>query len=320
MRETPQLSLQNRQFLSELVHKYLKYLEQTQAASPLTIKSYATDLGQFFQCPGGFKATQSNNFNFSCLPQVMKEFQEWAQKRLPEAQNEWSQLMASTRQRKLSCLRSFFHWAYQERFLERDLSLKITTPKVPQKLPHFISMDEVMAVIRAGKEDPNDHRPLLMLLLLYGLGLRISEACHLKWSQVNLSEGLVRVVGKGASERVIALPSFVQSYLSELPNTSSPYLFGDKAINERVGYQWIRNLGARADLTHPLHPHSLRHSYATHLLNSGSDLRVIQMLLGHKSLAATQKYTHLSMEHLSREMEKAHPLSASSMSLKKKTE
>lgn len=319
MSESPQLSLQDRQFLSGLVHKYLKYLEQTQAASHLTIKSYAIDLGQFFQSPKAFKSLLSNNFKNSPSSERVKTLLTWSAKRLPGAQKEWLPLQPSTRQRKLSAMRSFFKWGYQEGIFENDLSLKITAPKVPQKIPHFLSLDECLSVLQTAKENTKEPRALTLALLLYGLGLRISEACNLRWDQVRLSEQLVRIRGKGGTERMVAIPRFLGDHLKSLSQNGDYVLAEDQALNERTGYQWIRNLGARTGLTRPLHPHSLRHSYATHLLNSGSDLRVIQMLLGHKSLAATQKYTHLSLDHLSREMEKAHPLSASSMSLPKKS-
>lgn len=317
--EAPKLSDTQRQLVAQLAHKYLKYLEQTKAASLMTIKSYAIDMEQYFLISLRLRDNEGPQRKKTSKSQL-KELQAWAQKRLPTAQNEWSPLKASSRQRKLSTMRSFFTWAFQEGFFDKDLALKIMPIKVPQKLPHFISMDEVMATIKTAKEDrsPKGKNSLLLLLCLYGLGLRISEACHLRWKDLNLNDRTARVLGKGGRERIIAIPTFLADSLS-IYKTKSTYLFGDEPLSERIGYQWVRDLGARAGLTQPLHPHALRHSYATHLLNSGTDLRVIQTLLGHQSLAATQKYTHLSLKHLAQAMEKAHPLSASSVSLKKKT-
>lgn len=315
--EAPKLSATQRQLVASLADKYLKYLEQTKAASHMTIKSYAIDMEQYFLIPLRLRDNEKPHRKKTSKSKL-KELQAWAQKRLPFAQNEWSPLKASSKQRKLSTMRSFFTWAFQEGFFDKDLSLKISSIKVPLKLPHFISMDEVMTLIKVAKEDrsPKGKHSLLLLLCLYGLGLRISEACHLKWKDLNLHDRTARVLGKGGRERIIAIPKFLADSLS-IYKTKSTYLFGSEPLSERAGYQLIKNLGAKAALTQPLHPHALRHSYATHLLNSGTDLRVIQTLLGHQSLAATQKYTHLSLKHLAQAMEKAHPLSASSMSLKK---
>lgn len=314
----PQLSAQNRRILSQLVRKYLKYLEQTKTSSELTIKSYAIDLEQYFKTPLRFKELQSLETSEETSRPALKELQDWSQKRLSRAQTEWAHLKPASRQRKLSTLRSFFSWAHREGEFDKDLSLKIVSIKVPHKLPHFISLDEALSVLKVAKENPKERDRLTLALCLYGLGLRISEACHLRWKDFDLHERTVRVKGKGGKERVIAVPSFVAENLKTL-DQDTVFLFGEQPLNERKGYQWIRELGAKAGLTQPLHPHALRHSYATHLLNSGTDLRVIQTLLGHKSLAATQKYTHVSLEHLSRTMEKAHPLSASLMPLKRKS-
>lgn len=321
MRDAPKLSVTQRQNLALLVVKYLKYLEQLKAASAMTIKSYAIDLGQYFLTPLRYEELQGLKWSEEITKSALKDLQEFAAKRLSPALSEWSDLKPSSKNRKISTLRSFFGWLYNEGDFDKDLSLKLHSVKVPQKLPHFISLDEALSIMRLAREkadqDPTHTPKLLLALSLYGLGLRISEACHLKWSDINLSDRVVRVHGKGDRTRVVALPDSLAELFSKEKNQSE-YLLGDQPLSERKGYQWIRDLGAAAGLTQPLHPHALRHSYATHLLNSGSDLRIIQTLLGHQSLVATQKYTHVSLEHLSRTVENAHPLSASSMSLKKK--
>ncbi len=166
-------------------------------------------------------------------------------------------------------------------------------------------MDEALALIRALPEGFSR----ALVLLLYGGGLRVSEAAQLRWKNLVAESQSIRVVGKGARERVVALPDSVWKALAALERKNE-FVFGE-ALSNRKAYEWIRQAGQTAKLLKPLHPHALRHSYATHLLTSGADLRVLQELLGHKSLAATQKYTHLSLDHLARSMEKHHPLSAS---------
>lgn len=122
-----------------------------------------------------------------------------------------------------------------------------------------------------------------------------------------------RIRGKGGKMRVIALPPLSWAALLAVPKAGQYILGGEQALSPRLAYDWVRECGRRAGLLKPLHPHALRHSYATHLLTSGTDLRILQELLGHASLAATQKYTHLSMDNIARSLEKHHPLSASKL-------
>lgn len=190
--------------------------------------------------------------------------------------------------------------------------MRMIAPKVRQKLPHFISVDEALCVIQNIPSGP----VRALLLLLYGGGLRVSEACGLRWKDLISSSKSMRVEGKGGRERIIALPDLAWAEIEKLPRANTYILGGEKPLSTRQAYQMVRDAGETAGLLKPLHPHALRHSYATHLLTSGADLRVIQELLGHRSLAATQKYTHMSLDHLARAMENHHPLSASK--LKKK--
>jgi integrase/recombinase XerC/integrase/recombinase XerD len=195
--------------------------------------------------------------------------------------------------------------------LERDLSLQVICPKVPKKLPHFLSVDEVLSVLKTF--DDKNEVPLkekVLFLLLYGGGLRISEACNLRWSSVHLDQKILRVMGKGNKERVVALPDLTIKNLRRWKKESSfdDYVFGEKPLVQRTAYEMVRQSGLRAGLLKPLHPHALRHSFATHLLSSGANLRTLQELLGHESLQATEKYTHLGIDQLARTMESLHPL------------
>ncbi len=135
----------------------------------------------------------------------------------------------------------------------------------------------------------------------------MSEACQLKWTNVDLEKKILRILGKGQKERLVALPDLTITELKRT-NQSEIYVWGSKELNQRTAYSMIRTLGAKANLLRPLHPHALRHSFATHLLSSGANLRTLQELLGHQSLSATEKYTHLSVDQLARTMEKSHPL------------
>jgi integrase/recombinase XerC/integrase/recombinase XerD len=180
-------------------------------------------------------------------------------------------------------------------------------------------VDEVITVLKYLNSDfktPEDKKKAdhqkTLFLLLYGGGLRISEACNLKWKQVHLNEQKILVRGKGNKERYSVLPHFCTEHLNYFKKSyhdkNNEFVFGEQALNPRTGFEWIRQLGAAAGLINNLHPHALRHSYATHLLASGTNLRTLQTLLGHSSLQATEKYTHLSVDHLARLVEQTHPL------------
>lgn len=302
---------------------YLKHMQFVRAASTGTSKSYANDLGQFLH-PVGIKtilyAPQSSReftvikkdgselFTAEIFPQIVQP--EPLLDLIRQAQELWRPLSPASRNRKLACLKSFFKWMYQEKWLEKELGPQILMPKVPGRIPHFIAVDEALSVIATlAKAAPVEaNRPLVLVLLLYGGGLRVSEACGLRWADVQAKAHTVKVLGKGGKERLVALPDLCWAPLLKLARTGD-YVFGEQPLNPRTAYQMVRDAGAAAGLVKPLHPHALRHSYATHLLASGADLRVLQELLGHTSLTATQKYTHLSVDHLARSLEKHHPLS-----------
>lgn len=288
------------------ISKYLKYIEFVKSSSPLTLKAYKKDLEQAFGAP----PTDS--------PSRLSETEILDQAR--GALNRWAPLSLASRNRKSATLKSFFAWAYQEQLTERDLSTHILCPKVPKKLPHFLSVDEALAVLSSYKnQDPTlPHlRDQALFLLLYGGGLRVSEACKLQWTDVHFETRSVHLLGKGNKERLVILPRLALESLKKLKSLSEDlYVFGETPLNPRVAYEWVRGRGRKALLMKPLHPHALRHSFATHLLSSGANLRTLQELLGHESLQATEKYTHLSIDQLARTMETHHPLSLKDKALK----
>jgi integrase/recombinase XerC/integrase/recombinase XerD len=280
-------------------------MDFVKSSSPLTLKAYKKDLEQAF----GEKSPKADasGLNETELLTLVRE-----------AQNSWAGLSLSSRNRKSATLKSFFGWAYQEQLTERDLSTQITCPKVPKKLPHFLSVDEALAVLHSyDKKDTSllSLRDKTLFLVLYGAGLRVSEACVLKWTDVHFSSRSLRLIGKGHKERLVILPSLAietLQYLRKISDDENVYVFGvgTEALNPRIAYEWVRTRGAKAQLMKPLHPHALRHSFATHLLSSGANLRTLQELLGHESLQATEKYTHLGVDQLARTLETHHPLSA----------
>ncbi|MGE0631627.1 MAG: tyrosine-type recombinase/integrase [Pseudobdellovibrionaceae bacterium] len=285
------------------VYNYMNFMDNIKSSSAHTLKSYGLDLGQTF----GHEFSP-NSHKSPLKPTPLDDAEVLAQCR--EALQKWGRLSLSSRNRKAATLKSFLGWAYKESLTTKDLSLQIHCPTVPKKLPHFISVDEVISVLAAF--DQKDEKKIstetrALFYLLYGGGLRVSEACDLRWMAIDKNKRSLRIKGKGDKERIAVLPSKAMKVVFALPKKGD-FVWGDKALSPRVAYEMIRQLGILADLLKPLHPHALRHSFATHLLSSGANMRTLQELLGHQSLTATEKYTHLGIDHLSRTLEKHHPL------------
>lgn len=284
--------------LGQLISNYMKFMELVKSASPHTLRAYQRDLDQAF----GPCKNDTVRFEGGAAPLL---------RLARKAQLAWANLSASSRNRKAATLKSFFGHLYREGLLNKDLALLIQTPRVPGRLPNFLSVDEVMAALKSYSETEQDHDEKLLFLLLYGGGLRVSEACTLSWKQIDFPGRILRITGKGSKERLVALPKSVLQVLrvKQKRSGNDRFVWGEKAMDPRAAYEKIRSRGHKAGLLRPLHPHALRHSYATHLLSSGANLRTLQELLGHESLRATEKYTHLGIDHLARTLESHHPLS-----------
>lgn len=293
------------------IHNYLKYQENVESSAPLTLKAYAIDLKQAF--------LQADNTLFDENRVIPDHNELWNLAR--PALLRWGNLSLASRNRKIATLKSFFNWLFKERLIEKNFAEQLVCPKVPKKIPNFLSVDEVISILdffkkqvsdaaEAGVHKKNILRDKTLFLLLYGGGLRVSEACNLKWKQIQFAEKRILIKGKGNKERFCILPEYSLDTLKSFHNlnVNSEYVFGETGLNTRTGYEMIRSLGKKVGLMNPLHPHALRHSFATHLLASGANLRTLQALLGHDSLQATEKYTHLSVDHLARLMDKTHPL------------
>lgn len=319
------MSRLTRQKLSALAIEFLNFQALSLNAQLLTSKSYAIDLGQFLEPVRKGKIIYSvakERYEWTG-PSTVSESETWTEANfmdlVTQAQNRWAPLSPASRQRKSACLKSFSRWLFENGHIENDLNQRIMTPRVRTKLPHFISVDEALSLINclkghlekaSAKDRPNLLRDLVLILLLYGGGLRVSEACQLKWSAVDISTRTLRVTGKGGKERRVTVPPLTAWALSEFKAEPSEFVFGAKPLPIRSAYAIVRKWGQKAQLMKPLNPHALRHSFATHLLTSGTDLRILQEILGHQSLAATQKYTHLNLQQLAQTLETHHPLAS----------
>jgi integrase/recombinase XerD len=213
--------------------------------------------------------------------------------------------------RQLSSFRRFFRYIMREGMRDSDPSADIEMPRIGRSLPKTLSEDEVELLLNAPNTDePLGHRDRAMLELLYATGLRVSELINLKQSQINFNQGVLRIVGKGDRERLIPLGDESQRWLRDfidgprmeiLLERQTDYLFptrrGDR-MTRQAFWHIIKRYAEKAGIRRKMSPHSLRHAFATHLLNRGADLRVVQLLLGHSDLSTTQIYTHVARERL----------------------
>jgi len=227
-------------------------------------------------------------------------------------------LKTSTAARRLSGLRRFYRFLLREGVIPEDPSLRIDSPRMPRRLPDTLTEEDVERLLaEPDPEEPLELRDRAMLEILYGCGLRVSELTGLAVDQVNLRQGVVRIAGKGGKERLVPLGEeavdWLLRYMREgrailLKGKTSDALFpGNRASSMTRQAFWyrIKLYAGRAGIGKQLSPHTLRHAFATHLLNHGADLRVVQMLLGHSDLSTTQVYTHVARQRL-QDLHQAH--------------
>ena len=225
-----------------------------------------------------------------------------------------------TTARMVSSMRRFYRYLIREGQLQEDPSVRIDTPRIGRPLPDSLSETEVEALLDAPDEsDTLGIRDRAMLELLYACGLRVSELVSMTTDQANLTQGVVRLVGKGNKERLVPLGEEVVDWLQYYLDESRPDLAAGaiskqlfitrrgKGMTRQAFWYRIRHYAVKSCINKPLSPHTLRHAFATHLLNHGADLRVVQMLLGHSDLSTTQIYTHVARERLKDLHSKHHP-------------
>ena len=222
--------------------------------------------------------------------------------------------------RQLSSFRRFFRYLVREGVVDEDPTAQIAMPKIGRSLPKSLTEAEVESLLTGPvTTDPLGHRDRTMLEVLYATGLRVTELINLKVSQINLNQGVVRIIGKGDRERLIPLGEESQRWLQQFIDGSrgeillerqTDYLFptrrGDR-MTRQAFWHIIKRYAKKAGIDKDLSPHTLRHAFATHLLNHGADLRVVQMLLGHSDLSTTQIYTHVARQRMKELHGEHHP-------------
>ena len=290
-----------------LIDQYLNYLLVEKGLSSSTLESYSRDLIRY--------QLFLQDSDVGCISETDTAL---ILKHLIALRN--AGLGARSRARHLVSIRGFYRFAVNQKVLKRDPADLVDLPKTSLKLPDVLSVEEVSQLLsRPDPAKPIGARDAAMLELLYAAGLRVSELVNLKLQSLNLESGFVRVFGKGSKERVVPIGSLakekIQFYLEHsrnvlLKNQVSPYIFvarAAKPITRQGFWKLLRRYGSLAHLNKKISPHSLRHSFATHLLEGGADLRAVQVMLGHVDISTTQIYTHVTRKHLKDLHKRFHP-------------
>lgn len=291
---------------------FLDYLRVQRRFSGETIRAYENDLGQFLaSLTGG-----------SGEPCTLEEIDALAVRGFIAGLGR-SGLEKSSIARKLSAVRSFLAWAVRQGSIDSNPAKEISAPKVPKRLPRDLTVDEVFALLEGiAESDLASVRDLAILELMYATGLRVSELVGLDQADVDIRGGMVRVIGKGQKERMVpfgakaagALDAWMKKSRPLRAKSHSPEAIFLNLRGGRLTDRSVRRILNRrlreAAVQAKVSPHALRHSFATHLLGAGADLRAIQELLGHASLSTTQRYTHVSADRLMEVYDQAHPRAA----------
>ena len=287
-----------------MIADFLKHLDVSRAASKHTLRAYENDLEQLQKYLADQnvpleKATHLHLRGFLGVQAATHS--------------------ATTRARRLAAIKSFYKFLVRRKVIELSPARRVKAPKLPQRLPRAVPVDETFALMTAPPDtSPLGLRDRAMLELAYGCGLRVSELCGLDLRSVDRSERIVRVLGKGNKERLVpvndAAIEALEKYLAQRPLLAKDKPTTALFLNYRGGRLTTRSTARhlekhalKAGLTRHVSPHQLRHSFATHLLAGGADIRSIQELLGHASLSTTQRYTAVSFEQLQEAYDKAHP-------------
>jgi integrase/recombinase XerC len=294
----------NEAAMKEHIDKFMKYLEVQKGASPHTLRAYRKDLEAF----STFVKKDVNDVGLIDVRGFV-------------ALQMRGGLNKTTAGRRLASVRSFLKYMHREGYIKSNPAKLVSTPKTQAALPQFLSVDDAFSLLeKPGGIGFVQARDRAILELLYSSGLRVSEIAGLNTEDVNAREGLVKVRGKGRKERILPVGGkaveAIKSYLVEkiLLKRKSRSLFLNRQgtkLSERGVRRIVVKYARMVGINGRIGPHTLRHTFASHLLQGGADLRVIQELLGHSSLSTTQKYTHLDITHLMDVYDKAHPLSDS---------
>ena len=289
--------------LSSLIEEFLRYLLIDKGYSNNTIESYKRDLEKFLIFNNDKDISSIKN---SDLKEYIKYLNE-------ENLNEKSIA------RNISSIKSFYKFLVIQKYITNNPSDSIFQPKLKKSLPNILTEEEVLKLLDIKLTDNFSYRNKAMLELMYASGLRVSELVNLKLQDIDLNQDIIRTFGKGSKERVIPIGDYAKEYLekyiyeyrgSMLKKEASEYLFLNnhgKKMTRQGFFKIIKKIAQEKGINKDLSPHTLRHSFASHLLKYGADLRTIQELLGHSDISTTQIYTHITNEELKKNYKYYHP-------------
>jgi integrase/recombinase XerC len=293
--------------MQEVFDKYISYLKAERNASRYTVRNYTHDLLSFFNYLGSQKITSLNEVDKKTLRGYLSQL----------VKDDFAKVSIS---RKLSAIRSFYRYLLRERLVATSPVATTSSPKLDKRLPDFLTLEEMVRLLEAPDlTTTRGQRDRALMELLYASGLRVSELVSLDLEQINLNTGEIRVWGKGAKERVVLMGKPAARALNTYLSQGRPQLLGKKSralfvnrdggrLTERSIERTLTKYARAAGISKRVHPHMLRHTFATHLLDGGADLRVVQELLGHANLASTQIYTHVTKSQAKKVYLSAHPL------------
>lgn len=301
------------------IRAFVAFLKEERGASPETIRAYASDLRQFLAFASSARPMGRPLAPSDVDATLVREYLYWLDRR-----REQKTSMA----RKLAALRTFYRYLNRNKTRRVNPAAEVRTPKLPRPLPRVLSKDDANALMeRPDGDGPAVRRDRAILETLYSTGARVSELVGLNREDLDLREGLVRLRGKGRKERIVpigdvAIEAIKEYFASLKPSAVSHQRSAPVFLNARGGRLTARSVArlvgrySEALAGGRISPHALRHSFATHLLDEGADLRAIQEMLGHASLSTTQKYTHVALDQLMRVYDQAHPRAGRSAGLR----
>ena len=283
------------------VQQFLSYLQVERRMSVHTLDAYQRDLAALSQwCEGNDIADPQ-----AVVGDQLRDFIAGEHRR---------GLSPKSLQRRLSACRSFYAWLLKNGVIDNSPAAGLRAPKAPRKLPQVLDADEAVQLVELPTDAPLGLRDRALLELFYSSGLRLSELCALRWRDLDMPSGMVLVRGKGNRERTVPVGSHalnaLQAWRKDSGGGNEKPVFpgrGGGPITQRAVQIRIKQLAQRQGLFKNVHPHMLRHSFASHILESSGDLRGVQELLGHADIATTQIYTHLDFQHLAKVYDATHP-------------
>ena len=297
--------------MNEILERFINYIKLKRSGSNQTADSYHRDIERFIN--------YLNEKNITSFSDVDKAVVFDYLSILRSGDITRSKISNSTYARNLSALRSFYRYLNETHLCDDNPFLQFSNAKIEKHLPDVLTFEQVERLFDIfDLNKPLDVRNRCILETIYACGLRISECCDLLYDNIDTKEMIIRVIGKGNKERIIpyypSLNSLFEIYISDYRNLyadeNTPYFFisnRKKKISPRSVQLLLEEAGKKANIEINIHPHMLRHSFATHLLDNGADLRTVQELLGHENLSTTQLYTHLTFDRLKKAVESSHP-------------